>query len=412
MASQIGIIASDLTGALDTAAVFHAVERNVVALLDMNSAYRAPITVVVTDSAEDSPERAYEKVRDAARLLRGRVFFKKVDSTMRGNVGPEIAALVDELGPKKVLVCPALPREGRTVVDGMALLRGVPTHLTEYGQHPVTPCVGADVVAVLAGQAHMTVTTIGLDTVRRGPEHLAEIVEASLGRAIVLDASTDDDVRIIGRVCAEHAGRWLPCGSSGLARAFAEAMRERENAEEGIEPAIEPVRSPVLVVVGSRNQATIAQLKSLRAEGIYLILDVGAEALCQRPDSTTLQHAVDLAVTALQRGESVVITASLSPYVPHLRHQVSMRLGEMTRDIVIRQSPGDFVLTGGATAWAVAYGLGATALQVEGELEPGLISARLVDGSQSGARVVTKAGGFGDTQMLDRTIRAAGQSDR
>ncbi|MCK5584843.1 four-carbon acid sugar kinase family protein, partial [Candidatus Bipolaricaulota bacterium] len=365
--------------------------------------------VIVTDSAMDCPERAYEKVRDAARLLRGRVFFKKVDSTMRGNVGPEIAALVDELDPEKVLVCPALPREGRTVVNGMALLRGVPTPLTEYGKHPVTPCVGADVVAVLRRQAGLTVMAIGLDDVRRGTEHLAAVVAASPGSAIVLDALTDDDVCIIGRVCADNAGRWLPCGSSGLARAFAEALGGYERTGGGMEPSIAPVRSPVLVVDGSRNQATIAQLKALRAEDGCHTVDVGAEALCQLHGSIERQHAVDRSVTALQRGESVVITASLSPYVPHLRLQVSPGLGEMAREIVSRQSPGDIVLTGGATAWAVSRSLGATALQVEGELEPGMVSAQLLDGSLQGVRVVTKAGGFGDAGVLARLLNIGRQ---
>ena len=120
---------------------------------------------------------------------------------------------------------------------------------------------------------------------------------------------------------------------------------------------------------------------------------------------------MDLSAAALRRGESVVITTSLSTYVPHLSHQVARRLGEMAREVVSREKPGSIVLAGGATAWAVCRRLDATALRIEGELEPGVVSARLLDGSLPGVRVVTKAGGFGNQGTLVRVL-SMGQPDQ
>lgn len=406
MVFPIGVIASDLTGAMDTAVVFSGLAGNAFVLLGTASPFTAPITVVVTDSAADSPKHAYEKVKNAAGLLHGRVLFKKIDSTMRGNIGPELMAVVDAACPERVIVCPALPREGRTVVNGVALVSGVPTHLTEYGRHPTTPCRNADIGAVLTEQGHLTVEAIGLDDVRRGPEHVTRIIAASPNRAIVPDASCDDDVRVIAHVCAASAGRWLPCGSSGLARAFAEALDGKSERVDGrLEPSPSPVQGPILAIAGSRNQVTVAQLEALRSEEGCVILDVDAEALCECPQGSEIGDYVDLSVAALQRGESAVITTSLSPYVQHLSHQVARRLGEMARKVVDRDRPGSIVLAGGATAWSVCRCLDTTALRVEGELEPGVVSARLLDGSLPGVRVVTKAGGFGNQRTLARVLR-------
>jgi uncharacterized protein YgbK (DUF1537 family) len=404
MVFPIGVIASDLTGAMDTAAAFVDSAGDALVLLGPGSPFTAPITAVVTDSAADRPEHAYEKVKNAAGLLHGRVLFKKIDSTMRGNIGPELTALIDEVRPEKVIVCPALPREGRTVASGVALVGGVPAHLTEYGRHPITPCRNADIGAVLTEQGH-PVATIGLDDVRLGAEHLAEIVAASPSKAIVVDASSDDDVRVIARACTASAERWLPCGSSGLARAFAEALNGRpERADVWLEPSTAPIHGPILAIAGSRNQATITQLEALRSEKGCFILDVGAEALCQCPHGSENAGYVDLSAAALQRGESVVITTSLSPYVQHLSQQVAGRLGEMAREVVHRGKPGSIVLAGGATAWAVCRCLDATALRIEAELEPGVVSARLIDGCLSGVPVVTKAGGFGNRGTLVRVM--------
>ncbi len=61
------------------------------------------------------------------------------------------------------------------------------------------------------------------------------------------------------------------------------------------------------------------------------------------------------------------------------------------------------VLTGGHTAITVARRLGATGLELHGEIEPGVVAGRLI-GPQPHP-VITKAGGFGDPDTLVRAVR-------
>jgi uncharacterized protein YgbK (DUF1537 family) len=68
--------------------------------------------------------------------------------------------------------------------------------------------------------------------------------------------------------------------------------------------------------------------------------------------------------------------------------------------------PGALLLTGGETAVAVCRALGASGLQLTGELEPGLAVGALLDGPFEGLAVVTKAGSFGDTETFARVREA------
>ena len=91
------------------------------------------LPVINTQSRGVPPDEAAARVRAMCRELcaAGRtVWFKKIDSTMRGNVGAELAALHAALAPCVIVCTPALPEEGRTVQGGVLLVAGEPAMAT------------------------------------------------------------------------------------------------------------------------------------------------------------------------------------------------------------------------------------------------------------------------------------------
>jgi uncharacterized protein YgbK (DUF1537 family) len=74
---------------------------------------------------------------------------------------------------------------------------------------------------------------------------------------------------------------------------------------------------------------------------------------------------------------------------------------------VERSRPGAVLLTGGETAIAALRALGASGLRLTGELESGVAVGALVGGPFDGLAVVTKAGGFGDPDLLVRLWEAS-----
>src|SRR5215204_1419789 len=150
---HVAIIADDLTGAADTGVQF------------VRAGYRTAVffraTEVIADDLDavafDTDSRtmpagfAAKRVLDAAHSVRGaRIVCKKLDSTLRGNVAAELAAVSGVLHPDCVIVAPAFPAAGRTTVDGTQLANGVPVDETEMRNDPSTPVREAHIPTLLA----------------------------------------------------------------------------------------------------------------------------------------------------------------------------------------------------------------------------------------------------------------------
>src|SRR5512142_327974 len=131
---EVTIIADDLTGAADCALAFSAAGLpTFVSLDDATVPASARVVAVDTDSRPLPGNVAAERTRTAARraLREGtRALYKKIDSTLRGNVGAEVAAMYEaavEAAPGRrplVLLAPAFPATARTVRDGRVLVGG------------------------------------------------------------------------------------------------------------------------------------------------------------------------------------------------------------------------------------------------------------------------------------------------
>jgi D-threonate/D-erythronate kinase len=172
-----------------------------------------------------------------------------------------------------------------------------------------------------------------------------------------------DDPRDAAR--AAHPGSLL-VGSAGLARQLAPP-----HAAATVEWAAGD--GPVLVVAGSPTSVTRQQLECLPA-------------------------ATDLVVFATPQAET------------RDAGEAAAALAERVAEWAQVRTPRAVVLTGGATARAVAHRLGSTSLRILGELQPGIPLARLEDGIWHGIPAVTKAGGFGTPQTLLDVARALGVS--
>jgi len=94
IAHTLGIVADDLTGAMDSSGYFARRGLNTVVLLEPDFSSTADVLVINTNSRAETPDIAHERVRHAVRNLSGRVIYKKIDSTLRGNIGTELEAAV------------------------------------------------------------------------------------------------------------------------------------------------------------------------------------------------------------------------------------------------------------------------------------------------------------------------------
>ena len=376
-AAQIVMIADDLSGAADCA-VSCAVQglRTIVQLSDASSSESAQVLAIdaatrsmAVDRAAATVERIVAPFQSSSPL----VLFKKLDSLLRGHIGPELAAMRCGRSPAVIVMAPALPAQGRTTIDGCVWMNG-------------ERLAAADAPKMLAA-AGLTSAQINLSLIRGALSQLAASM-AELARqhdALVCDAEAEADLHSIATAIAALPqagwnGSIIWAGSSGLARHIPVAM--------GIVGASDPVeeprfRGPILVVVGSRASVAHEQADdAVRSSGITSVrcsaalgdaLDSGNDAMIViEPSNETVENprlCEDLA-------------SGISPHMDKV---------------------GALMVTGGETARAVLTASGITGLRLLREVEPGVPLAVSI-----GTRhipVITKSGSFGNRATLAHCVQ-------
>ena len=404
--AKLALIADDLTGAADGGVQFAKRGFSTVMLVDHGSVSDAEVVIVDTESRADPPETARAKVHAAASSLPPvELIYKKIDSMLRGNVGTELEAIMEARHIARSVVAPAFPATGRTTVGGQQLLNGQPLEETAFAQDPLCPIADSYIPALLGRQMRREVGLIELALVREGVEVLTKAMRGRGEAVLVVDATTEEDLRTVAHAAAKADLAHLTCGSAGLADAVAEVMLlgHVASATPKMAEAV-GADAPVLVVAASRTPLTGLQLSRAAQEMGLAVLPVDTEGLAADV-SAEICRLVAQAGECLSAGRSVALSAVDSPYVVGLSCSLAEALGEMAARLVSRHMLAGLVLTGGDVALAVCRALGATALSLIEEVAPGIPLGRIRGGPQAGLPLVTKAGGFGQEEAIVTAIR-------
>ena len=388
---EISVIADDLTGAADTGVqLVRAGYRTAVYFRPTGVLDDLDAVAFDTDSRTMPAGFAAKRVIEAAHAARGsRIVYKKLDSTLRGNVAAELAAALNAARRDRAVVAPAFPAAGRTTAGGTQLVHGVPVSETEMRNDPDTPVLEAHIPTLLA-DAFSSVDTLGTAELAN-PEHVRRALEGN--ECVVADAQSDADLEALVRAVPDP-GRVLWSGSAGLALALGNVYPGPHAGEAGV---LGKGAGPVLVVIGSLSAVAREQLRRLVEEYGEMAVPVGTVAL-------------ERAVAAVR--EALAGRACAVVHSPGERSAAGGAVLEPLAEVATRLSEkGLFkglVLTGGATAVGVARRLGASGIRLRGEVETGVPIGALIGPREY--PVVTKAGGFGEPDTLVKAVEALAQS--
>jgi D-threonate/D-erythronate kinase len=390
-ADSMFILADDLSGAADCAVAGAKAGLKSIVLLDHSIAEPAQVIAVDADSRYRTPEesRAVSVALWRSHSAAGRLFYKKIDSTLRGNFATDVSALV---GAGVAIVAPAFPEAGRTTRAGRVFVKGVPLERSEIWSNERTGGE-ADLVAMLRA-AGVSALSVPLETVRgnlRG--ELARLVSGGHALAVVCDAEVDDDLAAIAGASVGLPVYWV--GSAGLA-----AHLLRAGGLEGhlSQPRLE-IAAPILTVVGSLSAVSRRQAHVLECHADLPVLEPTPEALRTGESHPLWQSLRDQVDRALSAGRDVMIRTGVEGHDDLAGgHVLCESLGRLLASVAPRV--GALVATGGETARALLAAFGARGLQPLREIESG-IPLSLALGRRS-IPVVTKAGAFGSPAALLR----------
>jgi uncharacterized protein YgbK (DUF1537 family) len=369
--------------------------------------WRCSALVLDSDSRYFSGDKAYKAVRATAEELRlrgARRFFKKIDSTLRGNIAAEIAAVMDGAGYSAAIVCPAAPRNGRTVVDGLCLVEGRPVGSQACTRDRFTPVGEARVSSHFDGRFPGAVAALPLSIVRSGNESLArEVAEkrARGARIFVADAETLEDLRSIAGLSSMPG--LLLAGSSGLAEALSEGKAlARRHAGRAVARVR---RGEALFIVGSLTPTSAAQCERLTGSGAAATIILDSERALADPERE-LERILALVRASSPDRAILLRTDSLLPRLSEEEvlergAAISKFIGRAAYSISASRRFRFVFASGGDTAARVAQALGARRIDFTEELLPGLPCGRFKSPAlKRKLRFASKSGGFGTPEAL------------
>jgi uncharacterized protein YgbK (DUF1537 family) len=409
------IISDDLTGATDTGQQF-AVDgcRTIVTswspsgttMSESEPETGTDVLVVDTDSRSGAETDAYETVASAIDTCPSKVVYKKIDSTLRGNVTSEVEAVLDHFDSDIAVVAPAFPSTGRVTVGGYHLVDGEPvSSVDDYQEYESPPSLSH--LPTLLAKTGYPVEHVSIDVVTDGVDAIATKFDTAKTdqstTLVVCDAVSETHLTAIA-TAAEQVGATAYVGSAGLA----EHIELPDSASD---------RKRILGVVGSTNRRTIEQLSALPAEWI---VELDTKSALDTPEKAGREAAQRITAT-MQSFNVAVVTSVRSVEDADRTYEIGQNRFELDESTVrtrietalttaveecwTETSPDGLFATGGTIAKCVLQTLDADPIELTGQdVEDGIPVARFGGDTMESILLVTKAGGFGDRETIRNSL--------
>jgi uncharacterized protein YgbK (DUF1537 family) len=423
MSQKCLLIADDLTGGADAGAQF--AKRGLRTLLisfsedteiDFSKHTRQDVLVINTDSRGLSPEKASLKISNLLKHFDQKLFpiiYKKVDSTLRGNIGYEIDAILKETSGSLCFMAPSYPEQNRTLVGGILIVGGKPLALTEVARNTASPIQESHVYRIIQNQSQNNVGWIDLTHVASSHEGLLKTVDEERKgghQIIIFDAVSRDDLKNIVKAGFYIERIPLFVGSAGLA---GEVAKKITPPKARASSKINPFKS-ILIVCGTASSVTHQQVKQVEKRSIRvfqltpsLILGDGIKAEKGRRDlSRKIANSLSQGINVLKTPSEMLHSEDPTEPPIHLKTVKVLASVALHALEASKIKPADLalILTGGETAQNVINGLDTEGIEIGGELLEGIVRGHLIGGNWDGLSVVTKAGGFGKEDALEKIV--------
>ncbi|WLT07538.1 D-threonate kinase [Gilliamella apis] len=414
------IIADDFTGSNDAGVQFVKKGFTVDVVFDWQSIQPLKthindkkVMVVNTESRAIEYHEAQNRIKQV--VLNNRhlqPIYKKIDSTLRGNIGGEIETLLATTQIKFALVIPAFPNMNRITKNGKCYVNGIELINTEFATDPKTPICSSHIKTIIKQQTDYPCEEINIDKVRT--HQIAKCIEnfATQGiKIIIIDAETNHDLKTIIEQTQGLLDKVLLVGSAGLVEFLSPSMTEKTPKSERLS------KKPMLVMAGSMSEITQQQINyTIQHDNNWNVIDLKISDLLPELSATTLityknkiqeildnnQHCiVRTSTNKLEREKIDLYCQQYQLSRTELGEKICSGLGLLVKNIKFN----NLFLTGGDVAISIAKSLGAIGFTIEGQVCEGVPYGRLLSHEILDYKIFTKAGGFGTKDIFLKALR-------
>lgn len=415
--TKFRMIADDLTGANANCSLMKKIGLNAATLFnldkDLPEDYNA--LAYTTDSRAMEPEEAYGKVKEALEKLKSKevaLYSKRLDSTLRGNIGAELNAFFDSLGEEYMgIAVPAYPATERIVANGIMFVNGELLLNSDAGRDSKTPVSTSKVIEIFRENLKYKADIIFIEDIEKGADYLSELIKKKKEegvRLLVFDALVDKHLETIATAVLDSNLKFFASDPGPFTLEVGDQMLERDE-----------VLNKVLMVVGSVTDTSIRQIIELLNSYHFGVVKVDAKLLSQKDNrDKEIQRATREALEKLEEDDYLLITTT--PYekgekrldlmkiakeenihMDDISIRIADGLAEISRDTILSEYSfaGTFI-SGGDITVAFSHYMESQGIEIREEVIPLTAYGRMIGGLMPDHKIISKGGMVGDKNAM------------
>ena len=409
------VIADDLTGSNATCSLFKKIGLRAASILKLQGDINYDVDVISYSTASRGldKEEAYKKVSEAIKILKNKdvlVYNKRIDSTLRGNIGTEINAMLDNLEDNRIaVVVPAYPDSGRIVVNKTMLVNGVLLENSDAGKDPKTPIKTSCVESLVQKDIKYSSTYFTLSDISQPIEEIAKKIQEAIkkSRVLIFDAVNNEDIIKISKAIIQSDINIITVDPGPFTLYYSKELQKKNHLEKKI-----------LMVIGSVTTTTKKQIEYiLQEEDIFLVKMRVEDFFEEESCSKEIERVISFIKKGIESYDLFLVTTSpigdekkadlqklaenLNTTVEEISKIIANTLTKTAVKILKETQKFEGIYSsGGDITIALLEKLKAIGVEIREEVIPLAAYGRIIGGDFPNLKLVSKGGMVGDEKTI------------
>lgn len=409
------VIADDLTGSNATCSLLKKIGLSTASIfkLEKDKNYKNDVVSYSTDSRAISKKDAYNRVFQTIQILKNNsvlLYNKRIDSTLRGNIGSEIEGMLDALNEDRVaILVPSYPDSGRIVVNKTMLVNGILLEHSDAGRDTKTPVISSNVEEIIKNQTKLNTAYFTLKDISKSEAELTKnIIEKSKdNKILIFDSVTNEDIIKISKAVLKSNLKIITVDPGPFTMYYSSEMKKITKTDKKI-----------LMVIGSATDTTKQQIEHiLQHEDIFLVKMKPSLFFDKKTRLEEIKRVCELIYKGINNYELIMLTTTpigddkrldlqkisndLNISIDEVSKIIAQTLTEAASDVLLTSNSFEGVYSsGGDITLALLEKLEAIGVEIRDEVIPLAAYGRIIEGKIGNLKLVSKGGMVGNKETI------------
>lgn len=401
------IIADDSTGANASAILLSQANLKCLSIIDYHDicSYNGyDVVAISTDSRAVSMQTAFDRVYEVSKNFASSeilVINKRIDSTLRGNLGSELNAFKKVFPNKKIAIIPAFPNSKRYCINGKVYVGDTLLEHTDVAKDPKMPIFTSGVIDLFKKQFDGTLAHISLENIYHDDflNQIQSLYKTHDG--IVFDAKTNEDIIHVSKILSTLNLDLITVDPGPFTYYYTLELNQ----------LIEKKENRYYYLIGSVTDTTFSQLKEITHDNDFDYFYIDPELLLKSDAHQEVHTFVQHVKSSIKKFILISTTDPHHRKVLNL-HEIAKKESSNVDDISKKineklafilsnllnddQNVKGIFTSGGDVTLSFLKHTRAKAISLKKEVFPLCAHGRIVEGSFDGLDIITKGGMIGN----------------